>query len=55
MVRFVSEQINFIKDKADEIIEGSKSQIESVTDIWTFERDLKSTKPNWVVVGTQSV
>lgn len=55
MVRFVSEQINFIKDKAGEIIEGSKTQIESVTDIWTFERDLRSGKPNWVVVGTQSV
>lgn len=55
VVRFVSEQINFIKDKADKIIEGSKSQIEHVTDIWTFERDLKSGKPNWVVVSTQSV
>lgn len=53
MVKFVSEQINFIKDKAGEIIEGSKSQIDHVTDVWTFERDLKSNKPNWTVVGTQ--
>lgn len=55
VVRFVSEQINFIKNKAGEIIEGSKSQIERVNDVWTFERDLNSSQPNWVVVGTQSV
>lgn len=54
VVKFVSEQIHFIKNKAGEIIEGSKSQIDRVTDIWTFERNLASKKPNWTVVGIQS-
>ncbi len=54
VVKFVSEQIHFIKNKAGEIIEGSKSQIDRVTDIWTFERNLTSKKPNWTVVGIQS-
>ncbi len=54
VVKFVSEQIHFIKNKAGEIIEGSKNQIDRVTDIWTFERNLTSKKPNWTVVGIQS-
>lgn len=54
MVKFVSEQINFVKNKAGKIIEGSKSQIDHVTDIWTFERNLKSKKPNWTVVSTDT-
>ncbi len=54
VVKFISEQISFIKNKAGEIIEGSKSQIDHVTEIWTFERDLTSKKPNWTVVGIQA-
>lgn len=54
VVKFVSEQIHFIKNKAGEIIEGSKTQIDRVTDIWTFERNLTSKKPNWTVVGIQN-
>jgi predicted lipid-binding transport protein (Tim44 family) len=54
VVNFVSEQIHFLKDKAGEIIEGSKNRIDRVTDIWTFERNLTSKKPNWVIVGIQN-
>lgn len=54
VVRFVSEQFNYIRNKAGEIIEGSKSELDHTTDVWTFERDLTSKKPNWVVVGIQS-
>lgn len=54
VVKFISEQINFLKNKAGDVIDGSKTQIEHVTDIWTFERDLASKKPNWTIVGIQS-
>jgi len=54
VVKFVSEQIHFIKNKTGEIIEGSRNQIDRVTDIWTFERNLSSKKPNWTVVGIQA-
>jgi predicted lipid-binding transport protein (Tim44 family) len=54
VVKFVSEQFNYIKSRTGEIIEGSASEPEHVTDIWTFERDLTSKKPNWVVVGIQT-
>jgi predicted lipid-binding transport protein (Tim44 family) len=54
VVKFISEQINFLKNKAGEVVDGSKSQIEHVTDIWTFERDLTAKKQSWTVVGIQS-
>ena len=54
VVRFVSEQFNYIRSKAGEITHGSKTELDHVTDVWTFERDLTSKKPNWVVVGIQS-
>lgn len=54
VVKFVSEQFSYIKNKAGEITGGSKSELDHVTDIWTFERDLTSKKPNWVVVGIQN-
>ncbi len=53
-VKFMSEQINFVEDAGGEVIEGSKSRIERVQDIWVFERDLASSKPKWLVVGTNA-
>jgi predicted lipid-binding transport protein (Tim44 family) len=54
-VRFQSEQVNVIRDKAGEVIEGSRDHVESVTDVWTFGRDMASRDPNWVLVATRSV
>lgn len=55
-VRFESEQI--VVERAiegDAIIAGDPSQVERVEDIWTFERDTRSTDPNWKLIETQSV
>lgn len=54
-VRFQSEQVNVIKNSAGEVIDGDREHVESVTDIWTFARDLSSRDPNWVLVATRSV
>ena len=43
-VKFVSEQVNLLKNKDDEIIEGDENFIQNITDVWTFERCL--TSPN---------
>ena len=29
-------------------------QIQEVTDVWTFERDVSSRDPNWKLVATQA-
>lgn len=54
-VRFETEQVNLIKDADGTVVDGDPDQVESVTDIWTFERDLSSTDPNWLLVATRSV
>ena len=51
-VKFVSEQVNLLKNKDDEIIEGDENFIQNITDVWTFERCLTSTNLNWLLVST---
>lgn len=53
MVEFVSEQVNLIKNKEGETIEGDDEFIQNITDKWTFERSLTSTNPNWLLVSTK--
>lgn len=53
-VRFVSEQVNILKNKDGEVIEGDENFIQNITDSWTFERALTSTNPNWLLVSTKS-
>lgn len=52
-VKFVSEQVNILKDKNGEVIEGDENFIQNITDNWTFERALSSTNPNWMLVSTK--
>lgn len=54
-VRFESEQVNVIKDADGKVVDGDPEQIESVTDIWTFQRNLASSDPNWLLIATRSV
>jgi len=54
-VRFDSEQINIIRDSEGAVIEGDAEQVQTVTDVWTFQRDLSSENPNWQLVATRSV
>lgn len=54
-VKFQSEQVNTIRNAQGEIVEGDKEHVDSVTDIWTFARDLTSRDPNWTLVATRSV
>ena len=54
VVKFVSEQVNLLKNNKGKIIEGNNEYIENHTDYWTFTRDLKSSNPNWKLVVTKS-
>jgi predicted lipid-binding transport protein (Tim44 family) len=54
-VRFQSEQVNVVKDKDGNVVEGDRNHVESVTDIWTFARDVSSSDPNWMLISTSSV
>ncbi len=53
-VRFTSEQINCTRDASGAVVEGDPSTVETVIDVWTFQRDVTSPDPNWVLVETRS-
>lgn len=51
-VDFVSKQVTVTKDAEDNITDGDPSLAETVEDSWVFERDVKSSDPNWTIVVT---
>lgn len=53
-VRFVSEQINVLRNADSQIIDGNPNEVQKVIDLWTFRRDTKSSDPNWLLVKTES-
>lgn len=53
-VRFVSQLITATRDKAGNVIEGNPDKVTSVTDVWTFSRDVTSRDPNWKLVATEA-
>lgn len=53
-VKFVSEQIKATVDENDQVIDGDRKSVITVTDIWTFSRDTRSNNPNWKLVATRS-
>jgi len=52
-VKFISEQVNLLKDKNNNVIEGDENFVQNITDIWTFERNITSTNPNWLLTSTK--
>jgi predicted lipid-binding transport protein (Tim44 family) len=53
-VRFVSEQINVIRNAEGQVADGNPNEVQRVVDLWTFRRDTKSSDPNWLLIKTES-
>lgn len=53
-VRFVSEQVNVLKDAEGRVIEGDPTRVTDVIDEWTFRRDTRSRNPNWQLAATRA-
>ncbi|MCH2037666.1 MAG: Tim44/TimA family putative adaptor protein [Rickettsiales bacterium] len=51
-LRFVSEQIDAVYDMEGNIIEGNKTEINTLEDVWTFKKPIKSSNPNWLLCET---
>jgi len=54
LVRFTSEQVNVLRDAEGKPVEGEPGTAEEVVDLWTFERDTRSSDPNWALVETRT-
>lgn len=53
-VKIVSDQINVTHDSEGRMVEGDATAVVTVTDIWTFSRNVRSRDPNWTLVATRS-
>jgi predicted lipid-binding transport protein (Tim44 family) len=53
-LRFVSQLISATRDRNGNVIDGSADSVTSVTDVWTFARDVTSRDPNWKLVATEA-
>ena len=53
-VKFVSQMITVVRNKAGTVVDGDPNLVREVTDIWTFAREVDSRDPNWKLVATQS-
>lgn len=51
-LNIISEQIIVERDADGKIVSGDASHVERVEDRWTFERELGSKSPNWIVSAT---
>lgn len=52
-VRFESEQSNVTRNAEGQPIAGAPNQVETIVDLWTFERDMSSSNPNWRLVANE--
>jgi predicted lipid-binding transport protein (Tim44 family) len=53
-VKFVTDQINVIRDDQDNVLEGDPEAVHELTDIWTFARNTRASDPNWTLVETRT-
>ena len=53
VVKFVSEQVNLLKNAEGEIIEGDENYIQQISDVWTFEKSLDANVNNWMLCSTK--
>lgn len=53
-VRFTSELTSCVKNREGIVVDGDPVTVRRVSDVWTFERDLKTADPNWRLVATDA-
>ena len=52
IVSFETKIISYAIDSKEQTIEGNQDSPQSITDIWVFERSIKSRDPNWLLIST---
>jgi predicted lipid-binding transport protein (Tim44 family) len=53
-VEYHSTQIRVLRDEAGNILDGESEEPETFVDQWTFERDVTTDNPNWLLTETQA-
>jgi predicted lipid-binding transport protein (Tim44 family) len=52
-VRFVGELVSVTRDRDDRIVAGHPAMVVDVPELWTFERELRSSQPHWLLTATE--
>lgn len=52
-VRFVADETSILRDRGDKLLVGHPDRVTETIDIWTFQRDVRSRDPRWLVVETR--
>jgi len=53
-VEYHATQIRVLRDEAGNILDGESEEPETFVDQWTFERDVTTDNPNWLLTETQA-
>jgi|SRR5437016_3783537 len=53
-VRFAAQFVSSTTDSNGAIVEGDTKAVRDVIEVWTFDRDTRSSDPNWILVATTS-
>lgn len=53
-VKFVSEQMNVVRDSAGNVVDGDPKAVVEAVDVWTFARNTRASNPNWSLVETRT-
>lgn len=54
VVEYHSTQIRVLRDETGAILDGESEEPETFVDQWTFERDVSTDNPNWLLTETQT-
>ena len=54
-MEYRSQQKRVLKAEDGAVIEGAEDTAEAFLDHWTFERDISSRDPNWLLVETETI
>ena len=54
-VAFQSSQKRLLRAEAGSVLDGGGDEAETFRDRWTFERDISSRDPNWLLVETETI
>jgi predicted lipid-binding transport protein (Tim44 family) len=51
-VSFVTQSISSTVDANGAVVDGDPKSVREVTDVWSFERNVRASDPNWTLVAT---
>lgn len=52
-IRFKADETYALSDKDGKVVAGNPDRVVTMTDVWTFTRDVKSSDPRWFVCETR--